>query len=112
MCFSVYFEDFDSLVGRTGCKSAAIIVKDSIVLGSQEMSALFIQIQKLCAYDHIFMARIGDDLGLRRGVSRISLIAGLGWNVYHDADHMRYTRTVDSFKVSPSPLSLFCVRGM
>jgi len=32
MSFSIYFKDLDGLVGRTCCKSATVIVKDSIVL--------------------------------------------------------------------------------
>ena len=38
MSFSIYFKDLDGLVGRTCCKSATIIIKDSIVLQRSESS--------------------------------------------------------------------------
>lgn len=56
VCLPIYFEDFDRLVGRTCCKTTAVVVEDSIVLESPVLAIRESQVRKLCAYDHVLVA--------------------------------------------------------
>jgi hypothetical protein len=105
---SINFKDLDRLVGRTCCKSATIIVKDSIVLQKTAVVS-----HNDISFESFLLTIISSwpELEITCVCEVTSVVrfgCGTSSGTDHDADHICCIGINNASKVSPSPMCRIC----